>query len=69
MIKKSVPDATNLYFLQKNKSACVLCSVSSEFYFLGDKIIADWFKDEITPSLKSNYWLKLSQDMALNHVR
>ena len=40
----------------------------SSFYFIGDKIAADCFKDEITPSLKSNDRLKFSQDVLLNHV-
>ena len=43
-LKKSVPDAPKLYYLLKNKSACVLCSLSSAFYFIGDKIAADSFK-------------------------
>ena len=43
-------------------------SLSSEFYFIGNKIAADCFKDEITPSLKANDRLKFAQDMALNNV-
>ena len=35
---------------QKNKSDCVFYSLPSEFYFIGDKIAADFFKDEIRPS-------------------
>ena len=49
MIKNSVPDATNLYVLQENKSACVFCLLSYVFYFIGNKIAASRFKDEITP--------------------
>ena len=43
--------------------------MSSESYFIYDIISADYFKEEITPSLKANYRLILSQDGALNHVR
>ena len=44
-------------------------SFLSEFYFIGNKIDADLLKDEITPSLKANYGLKFSQDVASNHAR
>ena len=37
-----------------------------EFYFIGDKIAADNFKYEITPSLKANARLKFYQDATLN---
>ena len=47
-------------------SACVFCSLSYEFYFIGDKIAADNFKYEITPSLKANARLKFYQDATLN---
>ena len=66
--KKSVPDATKLYVLQENNRACVLFSLSSEFYFIDDKISADCFKDEIKPSLKANCRLKFHQDLALNNL-
>ena len=64
MIKKSLPDAPKLYVLRENKSACLLFSLSSEFYFIGDKI-----KDEKSSSLKTNDRLKLDQYVALNHLR
>ena len=41
----------------------------SELYFIGDKFSADRFKDEITPSIKENDRVKISHDVALNHVR
>ena len=69
MIKKLVPDAPKLIFLQENKSAYVLFSFSSLFYLIGDKIATDCLKYEIIPSLKANDRLKLDQDVALNHVR
>ena len=50
-------------------SACVLFPLVSSFYFIGDKIDADCYKDEITPSLKTNGRLKFSQDVETNHVR
>ena len=37
-IRKSVPGAPKLYVFQENKSACVLYSLSSTFFFVGDKI-------------------------------
>ena len=41
MVKKLEADAPKLYVLQENKSTCVFCSLSSAFYFIGDKIAAD----------------------------
>ena len=67
--KKKVPDAPKLYVLKGIWSAYVLCSLSSEFYFVGHKIAADCFENEIKPSLKENYRLQFSQDVALNNVR
>ena len=61
MIKKSAPDAPKVYVLQKNKRASVLCSFSSAFYFIGDKMAADSFKYEITPLLKAKNRLKFDQ--------
>ena len=46
----------------------MFCSFSASLLSIGDKIAADHFKYEITPSLKANYWLKFSQDVALNVV-
>ena len=46
----------------------MLCSLSSAFYSIGDKIAADHFKDQITPSLKANDGLKFSQCVALDHA-
>ena len=44
-------------------------SISSIFFFIVNKISADNFKNEITPSLKANNGLKLDQYVALNRVR
>ena len=44
-------------------------SLSSEFLFIRDKIVADHFKDESTPFLNSNDRLKFDQDVAFNRVR
>ena len=46
----------------------MLYSLSSIFFFIGDKISADSLKDEITPSLKANDRLKFDQDVAFNCV-
>ena len=46
----------------------MICSLSSAFYFIGDKISADCFGDNNTLSLKENDRLKFTQDLALNHV-
>ena len=43
--------------------------MSYKFYFIGDKNAVDYFKEEITPSLKANYMLKFAQDVALNNIR
>ena len=69
MKTKSLPDAPKWYVLQKNKSACVFCSLSYNFYFIGDKVADGYFKDEIIPSLKASNRLKFAQDVALNRVR
>ena len=47
----------------------MFCSLSSSFYFIGDKIADDHFKDEIAPSLKANDKLKFAQYLTLNRVR
>ena len=47
----------------------MLFSLSYTLLFIGDKISADRFEDEITPSLKANYRLKFAQDVELNHAR
>ena len=44
-------------------------SLLSVLFFIGDKISSDRLKDEIIPSIKENDRPKLSQDVALNHVR
>ena len=52
------------------KKIVLVCSVHFHFIFIyGDKIPADHFKDEITPSIKSNFRIKFSQDVEMNHVR
>ena len=67
--KKSLPDAPRLYILQENKSACVVCSFSYALFFIGDKIDADCFKDEIITSIRSSNRLKFAQYVALNRAR
>ena len=47
----------------------MFCSLSSVFYFIGDKIDVDHFKDEITPSLEVNDGFNFSQNVAFDHVR
>ena len=47
----------------------MLCSLSSVFYFIGDKISAHCLKDDIKPSLRANSRLKYALDVALNLVR
>ena len=64
-----VPGGPKLYVLQGRKSCCVLFSLSYYFNFFGGKISAGCFKDEITPSLKSNNRLKFYQDVAMNRAR
>ena len=66
---KSVPGAHKLYVLQEINSACVIFWFLCDFFFVGDKFAADFFKDDIIPSLKAEYMLKLSQDVSINHVR
>ena len=46
----------------------VFCSLSYAFLFVGDKISADFFKDESTSSFKSNERLKFVQYVAMNHI-
>ena len=38
-------------------------------YFVGDKVAADHFKDEIIPLLKANDRLKYAQYVAMNHMK
>ena len=57
-----------MYVLWENKNAYVLCSLSYTLVLIGDKIIADHFKDKITPYLKENDRLKLAQDVALDDL-
>ena len=47
----------------------MFCSLSYALFFIGYKIYADRFKDEIKPSLKENDRLKFAHDVTLNHVR
>ena len=47
----------------------MFCSLSFEFYFIGDKIAANGFKYEISPLLKVNDRIVFSQDVVLNNVR
>ena len=55
--------------MQLGNSVCLFCLFSSLFYFVGNKIAAYCFKYEITSSLKANYRIKCSQDVAMNDVR
>ena len=48
----------------------LLCSVNYHmFFFVGDKVAAEYFKDEIIYLLKEKYRLKLSLDVSLNNAR
>ena len=47
----------------------MLCLLSYVFYFIGDKISAYHFKDEITPSLKAKDRLKYAHYVAMNQIR
>ena len=40
-----------------------------EFFFVGEKVAADYFKDDIIPLLKIKSRLKFDQDVVLDHVR
>ena len=46
----------------------MLCSLSSVFYLIANKLSARCLKDDITPSLRANNRLKFALDVALNHV-
>ena len=58
-----------MYIYQERKSAFVLYSLLSAFFFIGDKITCGHFKDAIIPSLEPNDRLNFSQEVAMNHVR
>ena len=47
---------------------CVLF-ISCAFFFVGNKVATDHFKDENIPPLKESYRLKFSDDVEINHVR
>ena len=64
VIIRPLTGSPKLYVLQESNSACVFCSLSSAFLFVGNKVAADYFKDEIIPSLKENNRLKLADDVA-----
>ena len=64
-----VSGAPKFYNFQDRKRACVFCSLLSEFFFVGDKIAANHFKDAIIPSLKANDRPKFSQDVEMNHAK
>ena len=66
---KPVPVSIKLYVLQRGNTAYVFCSLSYSFYFVGDKIAADFFKYKITPLLKSNERLTIAQDVTMKYVR
>ena len=55
--------------MHERKSDCVFCSLSSLFYFVGDKISDDNFKDEIKPSFKASEGLTFAQGVVMNHAR
>ena len=48
-IIKTVPGATKLYVFQEINGDWVFCSLTYEFFFVGNKISAGYFKDTITP--------------------
>ena len=47
----------------------MFCLLTSAFYFIDDKIAADLKNMKLHPSLKGNYRLQFSQNVALNRVR
>ena len=49
-------------------SACVFFLLASGFFFVGDKVSANYFRHYILPLLKEKYWIKLALRLALNSV-
>ena len=47
----------------------MFCSLSYEFFFVGNKKIGDIFKDTITTSIKANYRLKFARYVTTDNVR
>ena len=43
-------------------------SLSSTFYFIGNKIATEMFKEEIESLIKAKGRLRIYQNMAMNHV-
>ena len=68
-IGKLVPGAPELYVFKKINSVCIFCSLSSEFFFIGDRVSADQFKYAISPLLKVNESLKFAQYVAMNNLK
>ena len=68
-IRKLVLVAPKLYAFQEINSVFLFFSISYSFFFVGDKIVAGAFKDEIKPSLIVRGRLTVDQDVATNHVR
>ena len=56
-------------FYRKLRVIVCVFSLSSVFYFIGDKIAADIFEYEITPSLKANDRIQFDKGVVLNHVQ
>ena len=50
-------------------NACVLCSLSSVFFYVSDKVSVDQFKYTNARLLQSNEKFKFSQYVETNHVR
>ena len=69
VIRKAVPGAPKLYVFHDRNSAFLLCSLLSEFLFVGDKVIADHFKDYILSLLKEKDRVQFFLSVALNFVQ
>ena len=67
VIIKPLTDFPKCRVIKERKSVCVFCSLSSVFFFIGDKVAADILKDEIIPLINAKDRLKFSQDVALNN--
>ena len=68
-IRKTVPGATKLYVFQDIKSDCVSCYFVCYFFFVGEKVAAYCFKDDIITLFKVKYRVQLSLYVEFNRVR
>ena len=49
--KKTVHDDPKFYVFQEINSASVFCSLPCAFFIVDNRVFADYFKDDILPSL------------------